>query len=54
MSLLTEGQDIYFIGEEIPMKVIAVSDQYAICTRKFDKKADVKNERWNHEKSIKK
>lgn len=33
-------QDVYFLGENLPMKVMAISDRYAICSRKLYKKED--------------
>lgn len=37
---LLKSQNVFFIGEELPMKVMAVSERYAIVTRPFDEKAD--------------
>ena len=34
------GQKIYFVEEKLPMKIIAINDKFAICTRKFNKKED--------------
>lgn len=31
---------VYFIGEKLPMKVKAVNENYAICTRKLNKRQD--------------
>lgn len=37
---LKKNQTVYFIGESIPMKVLAVSERYAVCVRKLDKSED--------------
>lgn len=40
MRRLIQGKNVYFEGELLPFKVMAESQNFAICTRKFDKKAD--------------
>lgn len=37
---LKKGIDIYFVGEKIPMKVMASNERYAICSRKFHRRED--------------
>jgi hypothetical protein len=38
---LSKGMDIFFIGEKLPMKVMAVNEKFAICTRKLHRKEDL-------------
>jgi len=37
---LKKGQEVYFIGEKLPMKVKELSEKFAICTRKLNKRQD--------------
>ena len=39
-NTLQKQQKVYFIGENLPYEVKAVSKRYAIVTRNFDKKED--------------
>lgn len=40
MENLKKGQQIFFTEEKLPMIVRAISENYAVCTRKFDKVED--------------
>lgn len=40
MNKLKINQDVFFVGENLPMKVMAISNRYAVCSRKLDKKED--------------
>ena len=40
MNKLKLNQEVFFIGENLPMKVKAISDRYAICSRNLDRKED--------------
>lgn len=33
---LVKNQEIFFLNENIPMKIRAINEKYAVCTRKFD------------------
>ena len=37
---LVQGQKVFFTNEKLPYNVMAVSDRYAIVSRKLDKKYD--------------
>jgi hypothetical protein len=37
---LKKGQEVYFVGEKLPMKVSAVSDNFAIVTRNIHRRHD--------------
>ncbi len=37
---LLKGQDVYFQGEDLPMKVKVINKKYAVCTRPLDKVED--------------
>ncbi|MBT0549155.1 hypothetical protein [Riemerella anatipestifer] len=37
---LQKNQKVYFIGEDLPMKVMAISERYAVCSRRLDKGVD--------------
>jgi len=40
MKKIKEGQKIYFLGEDLPFKVIIADENFAICTRDLCKKYD--------------
>lgn len=40
-SELTTGQNLYFIGQVLPMKLIARSERYGCVVRTIDKNADI-------------
>lgn len=37
---LKQGQDIYFVGEKLPMKINAINDNFAVCTRELHRRHD--------------
>jgi len=37
---LKKGQEVYFVGEKIPMTVNRISKNYAICTRNLHRRED--------------
>ncbi|MDD1553133.1 hypothetical protein FO615_06020 [Riemerella anatipestifer] len=37
---LQKNQKVYFIGEDLPMKVMAISERYAVCSRKLHQGVD--------------
>lgn len=37
---LKEGQKVFFIGEKLPMELIAKTERYAVVVRSLDKKED--------------
>lgn len=37
---IVKNQKIYFVGEKLPYKVIAISDRYAVVSRKLNKRQD--------------
>lgn len=44
---LKKGQEIYFIGEKLPFKIMAISEKFAIVSRALDKVED--NQLLKHE-----
>ena len=37
---LSKGMKVFFIGEKLPMEVKAVNENFAICTRKLNRRQD--------------